>query len=103
MLMIAIAGRPGRIHHCMRSIGTAQRALNMMLERVSDPIRATFGKMLKEHGTIIADIAKSRAEIDSARLLVLTAAHRIDVARAKGAMKDIGIAKVSLVSLDDSD
>lgn len=92
-----IQGRlgPGRIHHCMRSIGTAERALNMMLERVSDPARKTFGKMLKEHGTIVGDIAKSRSEIDASRLLVLTAAHRIDIARAKGAMKDIGIAKVS--------
>jgi acyl-CoA dehydrogenase len=91
-----IQGRlgPGRIHHCMRSIGTAERALNMMLERVSDPKRKTFGKLLKEHGTIVGDIAKSRSEIDAARLLVLTAAHRIDIARAKGAMKDIGIAKV---------
>jgi hypothetical protein len=79
----------------MRSIGSAERALNLMLERVSDPNRKTFGKMLKDHGTIIADIARSRSEIDSARLLVLTAALRIDIARAKGAMKDIGIAKVS--------
>ncbi len=79
----------------MRSIGTASRALDMMLERVST--RKTFGKYLREHGTILADIAKSRAEIDSARLLVLSAAHQIDEVRAKGAMKDIGIAKVSLI------
>lgn len=46
-------------------------------------------------GTILSEIAKSRAEIDQARLLVLTAAHQIDAVRAKGAMKDIGIAKVS--------
>jgi len=79
----------------MRSIGSAERALQLMLERVSDPARKTFGKLLKEHGTIVGDIAKSRSEIDGARLLVLTAALRIDIARAKGAMKDIGIAKVS--------
>lgn len=100
----------------MRSIGTAQRALDMMLTRVSDPARKTFGKYLREHGTfdsssvwirqfslsytsvgtILSEIAKSRAEIDQARLLVLTAAHQIDAVRAKGAMKDIGVAKVSL-------
>lgn len=93
-----IQGRlgPGRIHHCMRSIGTSQRALDMMIQRVSDPSRSTFGKLLSEHGTIQADLAKSRSEIDSARLLVLAAAHRIDVVRAKGAMKDIGIAKFTV-------
>lgn len=67
-----------------------------MLERVSDPARKTFGKHLREHGTILVDIAKSRAEIDSARLLVLSAAHQIDKVRAKGAMKEIGIAKASV-------
>jgi alkylation response protein AidB-like acyl-CoA dehydrogenase len=112
-LLIRITS-PGRIHHCMRSIGSAQRALDMMLTRVSDPVRKTFGKYLREHGmfwessswsttlpdprapsgTILTEIAKSRAEIDQARLLVLTAAHQIDVARPKGAMKDIGVAKV---------
>jgi acyl-CoA dehydrogenase len=94
-----IQGRlgPGRIHHCMRSIGTASRALDMMLERVST--RKTFGKYLREHGTILADIAKSRAEIDSARLLVLSAAHQIDEVRAKGAMKDIGIAKFTVPAM----
>lgn len=90
----------------------------MMLTRVSDPARKTFGKYLREHGTsyfllwnlrqdaedllftgtILSEIAKSRAEIDQARLLVLTAAHQIDAVRAKGAMKDIGIAKVSFAS-----
>ncbi|GHJ87300.1 hypothetical protein NliqN6_3702 [Naganishia liquefaciens] len=96
-----IQGRlgPGRIHHCMRSIGSAQRALDMMLTRVSDPVRKTFGKYLREHGTILTEIAKSRAEIDQARLLVLTAAHQIDVARPKGAMKDIGVAKFTVPSM----
>lgn len=90
-----IQGRlgPGRIHHCMRSIGIASRALDMMLQRTSDPARKTFGKFLREHGTVMQDIARSRSEIEGARMLVLSAAHQIDVARAKGAMKDIGIAK----------
>lgn len=90
-----IQGRlgPGRIHHCMRSIGIAQRALDLMLQRVTDPTRKTFGKQLYEHGTIVANIAKSRAEIEGARLLVLSAAHQIDKFRAKGALKEIGVAK----------
>ncbi|KAG6890947.1 hypothetical protein C0995_000904 [Termitomyces sp. Mi166 len=91
-----IQGRlgPGRIHHCMRSIGVAQAALDLMLERVTDPGRKTFGKYLYEHGSVIQDIAKSRAEIESARLLVLSAALQIDIYKAKGALKEIGIAKV---------
>ncbi|QRW18892.1 acyl-CoA dehydrogenase [Rhizoctonia solani] len=90
-----IQGRlgPGRIHHCMRSIGIAQRALDLMLERVTDERKKPFGKVLAEHGTVVANIAKSRAEIEGARLLVLSAAHQIDQFKAKGALKEIGIAK----------
>ncbi|KAH7887953.1 acyl-CoA dehydrogenase/oxidase [Phlebopus sp. FC_14] len=90
-----IQGRlgPGRIHHCMRSIGAASRALDLMLQRVTDPSRKTFGKFLYEHGTVVADIAKSRAEIESARLLVLSAALQIDKHKAKGALREIGLAK----------
>jgi len=73
--------RPGRIHHCMRSIGLAQASLNLLLQRVTDPNRKTFGKYLYEHGTVVADIAKSRAEIESARLLVLSAAQQASFAR----------------------
>ncbi|GJE84601.1 acyl-CoA dehydrogenase NM domain-like protein [Phanerochaete sordida] len=96
-----IQGRlgPGRIHHCMRSIGAAQNALDLMLARVTDPSRKTFGKYLYEHGTVIADIAKSRAEIESARLLVLSAAIQIDKYKAKGALKEIGIAKFVVPSM----
>jgi hypothetical protein len=65
-----------------------------MMERVSDPIRKTFGKELREHGTVLSDIARSRAEIDQARLLVLSAARKVDTHGAKAAMKEIGIAKV---------
>ncbi|KAJ7591310.1 acyl-CoA dehydrogenase/oxidase [Mycena floridula] len=96
-----IQGRlgPGRIHHCMRSIGAAQAALDTMLVRVTDPSRKTFGKYLYEHGTVIADIARSRAEIESARLLVLSAALQIDKQKAKGALKEIGIAKFIVPSM----
>jgi acyl-CoA dehydrogenase len=96
-----IQGRlgPGRIHHCMRSIGAAQAALNLLLQRVTDPGRKTFGKYLHEHGTVIADIAKSRAEIEASRLLVLSAAMQIDKYKAKGALKEIGIAKFVVPSM----
>ncbi|KAI8973950.1 acyl-CoA dehydrogenase/oxidase [Pilobolus umbonatus] len=91
-----IQGRlgPGRIHHCMRCIGMAERGLELMLNRVTDPSRRTFGKVLAEHGTIVADIATSRIEIDQARFLVLSAARKIDMVQAKGAMKEIGMAKI---------
>lgn len=61
----------------MRSIGIAQASLNLMLQRITDPSRKTFGKFLHEHGTVVADIAKCRAEIESARLLVLSAAQQV--------------------------
>jgi acyl-CoA dehydrogenase len=83
----------------MRGIGASERALDMMLLRVTDPSRKTFGKILAEHGTIVADIARMRMEIDQARLLVLNAAHMIDEKGAKGAMKEIGMAKVKSLSL----
>jgi acyl-CoA dehydrogenase len=85
---------PGRLHHCMRAIGVANRALDLMLLRITNPIRKTFGKQLKDHGSVIADVAKSRAEIDMGRMIVLTAAKQIDLHKAKGALKEIGIAKV---------
>lgn len=96
-----IQGRlgPGRIHHCMRSIGAAQAALDLMLQRTTDPGRKTFGKYLYEHGSVIADIAKSRAEIEAGRLLVLSAALQIDKYQAKGALKEIGIAKFVVPSM----
>lgn len=101
--------RPGRLHHCMRTVGVASRALDLLLLRVSDPARKTFGKQLREHGqlltlrvqpatltsgTVLADIAHCRAEIDQARLLVLAAARQIDLHGAKAALKEIGLAKV---------
>lgn len=66
----------------MRSIGQAARALDMMIERVNDPGRKTFGKLLVEHGTVLSDIAKSRAEIEGARLLVLASANQVGLGPA---------------------
>ena len=67
---------PGRIHHCMRLIGAAQRSLDLMCKRVDQ--RETFGKKLKDYSSIRQDIAKSACEIEQARLLTLAAADKID-------------------------
>ncbi|KIL91439.1 hypothetical protein FAVG1_05055 [Fusarium avenaceum] len=91
-----IQGRlgPGRIHHAMRSIGAAERALDWMLLRVNDESKKPFGKLLREHGVIIEWIAKSRIEIDAARLIVLNAAIKMDEQGPKKALKEIAEAKV---------
>src|SRR4051812_7178080 len=78
----------------MRSIGVCERVLDFMLARVTDPSRKTFGRLIAEHGTTVATIAQSRIELDQARFLVLNAADKIDKFKAKGAMKEIGMAKV---------
>ncbi len=83
---------PGRIHHCMRLIGAAQRALELMCKRVEQ--RIAFGKKLSEQGSIRADVARSRCQIEQARLLTLAAADRIDRAGAKGAMDLIAMIKI---------
>ncbi|KAL1411470.1 hypothetical protein Q8F55_002428 [Vanrija albida] len=90
---------PGRLHHCMRTIGIAQRSLDLLLLRVSNPQRKTFGKVLAEHGTILQDIAVSRAGIDQGRLITLAAARQIDLYKAKGALKDIGVAKYTVPAM----
>ncbi len=82
---------PGRIHHCMRSIGQAEVALELMIERSQE--RKTFGKYLHQHGTISEWIARSRMEIDQARLLVLKTAWMIDEVGAKEARKEISMIK----------
>lgn len=83
---------PGRIHHCMRSIGVAERALQMMCERLAS--RTAFGGRLSEQSVWHERIAESRCMIDQARLLVLHAAHLMDTVGNKVARKEIAMIKV---------
>ena len=91
---------PGRIHHCMRAIGMAERALALMVERTKN--RVAFGRPLADQGTVREAIALSRIEIDQARLYVLKTADLIDKYGAKGARTEISAIKVAApkVALD---
>mmetsp|Transcript_13793 Transcript_13793/g.34666 ORF Transcript_13793/g.34666 Transcript_13793/m.34666 type:complete len:481 (-) Transcript_13793:126-1568(-) len=90
---------PGRIHHCMRSIGLAQRCYELMLQRSTE--RKTFGKYLAEHGSLQKDIADSFNDLNQARLLTLDCAHRMDVSPTgpRGARQFISGIKVAVPAL----
>ena len=85
---------PGRIHHCMRLIGSAQRALEFACRRSEQ--RETFGRKLSEHQSVLEDIAKSFAEIEQARLLTMKTAQRMDEVGAKDARDLIAASKIAV-------
>ncbi len=82
---------PGRVHHCMRSIGQCELALELMVERASE--RKTFGRYLHQHGQVAEWIALSRIEIEQARLLVLKAAWLLDMGDNRSASKEVAMIK----------
>ncbi|GAB5576843.1 acyl-CoA dehydrogenase family member 11 isoform X1 [Prionailurus iriomotensis] len=84
---------PGRIHHCMRIVGLAERALQIMCERATK--RVAFNKKLFSHEVVAHWIAKSRIAIEKIRLLTLKAAHSIDTVGSTGAKKEIAMIKVA--------
>jgi len=85
---------PGRIHHCMRQIGVAERAIEAMCRRAAS--RVAFGKPIAEHDVTLERIAESRIEVDQARLLVLRAAYMMDTVGNKAARSEIAQIKVAV-------
>ena len=83
---------PGRIHHCMRAVGMAERALELMCKRAVS--RVAFGKTLAEQGVVQAQIAESRMAIEQTRLMTLKTAWLIDTVGAKGARTEVAAIKV---------
>ncbi|KAJ8540382.1 hypothetical protein K7X08_030301 [Anisodus acutangulus] len=84
---------PGRLHHCMRLIGAAERGMQMMVQRAL--ARRVFGKLIAEQGSFLSDIAKCRIELEKTRLLVLEAADQLDRLGNKKARATIAMAKVA--------
>lgn len=91
---------PGRIHHCMRSIGMAELALELAVDRAQE--RKAFGKYLQQYSTVSEWIARSRLEIDQARLLVLKTAWMIDKVGARAARKEISMIKAVVPTMHTS-
>ena len=83
----------------MRAIGTAERALEWMIARLNDERKTPFGKPLREHGVLLDWVARSRIDIDAARLVVLNAAVKIDSKDAKAALVEIAEAKVLVANM----
>ena len=88
---------PGRIHHCMRAIGVAERSLEAMCARVKD--RVAFGKPLAEQGVIMDSIARSRMEIEQARALVMLTAALVDERGGRGARAHVAMIKVAVPNM----
>ena len=87
---------PGRIHHAMRAIGTAERALELLCRRAAS--REAFGKLLAHNDVVIQNVAKARLQIEQARLLTMKAAYMIDTVGAKAARKEIALIKVAAMA-----
>ncbi|XP_066398286.1 probable acyl-CoA dehydrogenase IBR3 isoform X2 [Miscanthus floridulus] len=84
---------PGRLHHCMRLVGAAERGMDLMVERALS--RTAFGKRIAQHGSFLSDLAKCRIELEQARLLVLEAADQLDRHGNKKARGILAMAKVA--------